>query len=87
MSLTPPFPGTQITRYEALAAFWPLRPLICIGSSMASYQRVLFPTDYSRNSENALAHAIRLTQFDHGELIFQLVVSDPVVRLTFRRAD
>jgi nucleotide-binding universal stress UspA family protein len=36
----------------------------------------LFPTDYSRNSEHAFAHAVRLTEFQKGELIIQHVVSD-----------
>ena len=43
---------------------------------MGPYRKVLFPTDYSRNSEHALAHAVRLTEFQKGELILQHVVND-----------
>jgi len=43
---------------------------------MGPYRRVLFPTDYSKNSEHAFAHAVRLTQFQKGELIIQHVVND-----------
>ena len=43
---------------------------------MGPYRKVLFPTDYSRNSEHAFAHAVRLTEFQKGELIIQHVVSD-----------
>jgi nucleotide-binding universal stress UspA family protein len=43
---------------------------------MGPYQKVLFPTDYSRNSEHAFAHAVRLTEFQKGELIIQHVVND-----------
>jgi nucleotide-binding universal stress UspA family protein len=43
---------------------------------MGPYRKVLFPTDYSRNSEHAFAHAVRLTEFQKGELIIQHVVND-----------
>jgi nucleotide-binding universal stress UspA family protein len=43
---------------------------------MGPYRKVLFPTDYSRNSEHALEHAVRLTEFQNGELIIQHVVND-----------
>ena len=43
---------------------------------MSLYRKVLFPTDYSCNSDHALAHAIRLTNFRDGELIIQHVASD-----------
>jgi len=43
---------------------------------MGPYRKVLFPTDYSSNSEHALAHAVRLTEFQNGELIIQHVVND-----------
>jgi nucleotide-binding universal stress UspA family protein len=43
---------------------------------MGPYQKVLFPTDYSKNSEHAFAHAVRLTEFQKGELIIQHVVND-----------
>lgn len=39
-------------------------------------QKVLFPTDFSENSDHALAHAMRLTNFCKGELIVQHVVND-----------
>ena len=43
---------------------------------MGPYRKVLFPTDYSRNSEHALEYAVRLTRFQKGELIIQHVVND-----------
>jgi nucleotide-binding universal stress UspA family protein len=43
---------------------------------MGPYRKVLFPTDYSTNSEHAFAHAVRLTEFQKGELIIQHVVND-----------
>jgi|GEM_PF-2429491 len=43
---------------------------------MGPYRKVLFPTDYSKNSEHAFAHAVRLTEFQKGELIIQHVVND-----------
>jgi universal stress protein A len=43
---------------------------------MGPYRKILFPTDYSRNSEHAFAHAVRLTEFQKGELIIQHVVND-----------
>ncbi len=38
------------------------------------FKKVLFPTDFSENSDRVLAHAIRLTNFHDGELIVQHVV-------------
>lgn len=43
---------------------------------MGPYRKVLFPTDYSKNSEHAFEHAVRLTEFQKGELIIQHVVND-----------
>jgi nucleotide-binding universal stress UspA family protein len=43
---------------------------------MEGIKRILFPTDFSANADHALLHAIRLADFDEGELIVQHVVSD-----------
>jgi nucleotide-binding universal stress UspA family protein len=43
---------------------------------MGPYRKVLFPTDYSKNSQHAFEHAVRLTEFQKGELIIQHVVND-----------
>jgi nucleotide-binding universal stress UspA family protein len=42
---------------------------------MVGFNKVLFPTDFSSNSSNALLHAAELTRFK-GELIIQHVVSN-----------
>lgn len=43
---------------------------------MVAFKKILFPTDFSANADKALAHAIRLADFNDGELIVQHVVSD-----------
>jgi nucleotide-binding universal stress UspA family protein len=43
---------------------------------MVPFKRILFPTDFSSNADRALAHAIRLADFDDGEVIVQHVVAD-----------
>src|SRR5215467_8113069 len=43
---------------------------------MLAFKKILFPTDFSANAEHALAHAIRLADFDDCEVIVQHVVSD-----------
>jgi nucleotide-binding universal stress UspA family protein len=43
---------------------------------MVAFKKILFPTDFSANADRALAHAIRLADFDGGEVIVQHVVSD-----------
>jgi nucleotide-binding universal stress UspA family protein len=42
---------------------------------MVELKQILFPTDFSPNADKALAHAIRLADFDDGEVIVQHVVS------------
>src|ERR1700757_1435747 len=46
------------------------------GETMVAFKKILFPTDFSPNADRALAHAIRLADFDGGEVIVQHVVSD-----------
>jgi nucleotide-binding universal stress UspA family protein len=41
---------------------------------MLALKKILFPTDFSANADHALAHAIRLANFDNGEVIVQHVV-------------
>jgi nucleotide-binding universal stress UspA family protein len=43
---------------------------------MVAFKKILFPTDFSANADRALAHAIRLADFDGGEVIVQHVVSN-----------
>ena len=43
---------------------------------MVAFKKILFPTDFSANADHALGHAIRLADFDGGEVIVQHVVSD-----------
>jgi nucleotide-binding universal stress UspA family protein len=43
---------------------------------MIAFKKILFPTDFSANADKALAHAIRLADFDDGEVIVQHVVTD-----------
>src|SRR5215470_15344307 len=43
---------------------------------MVAFKKILFPTDFSANADKALAHAIRLADFDDGEVIVQHVVTD-----------
>src|ERR1700757_79527 len=46
------------------------------GETMVAFKKILFPTDFSMNADKALAHAIRLADFDGGEVIVQHVVAD-----------
>src|ERR1051326_3916014 len=46
------------------------------GKTMIGFKKILFPTDFSANADKALAHAIRLAEFDKGEVIVQHVVGD-----------
>src|SRR5262245_16235190 len=41
---------------------------------MLALKKILFPTDFSSNADRALAHAVRLANFDSGEVIVQHVV-------------
>jgi nucleotide-binding universal stress UspA family protein len=43
---------------------------------MIGFKKILFPTDFSANADKALAHALRLAEFDKGEVIVQHVVGD-----------
>jgi nucleotide-binding universal stress UspA family protein len=43
---------------------------------MVAFKKILFPTDFSANADHALAHAIRLADFDGGEVIVQHVVGN-----------
>jgi nucleotide-binding universal stress UspA family protein len=43
---------------------------------MVAFKKILFPTDFSTNADKALAHAIRLADFDKGEVIVQHVVGN-----------
>jgi nucleotide-binding universal stress UspA family protein len=43
---------------------------------MVAFKKILFPTDFSPNADRALAHAIRLADFDNGEVIVQHVVGN-----------
>lgn len=43
---------------------------------MVAFNKILFPTDFSPNADKALAHAIRLADFDNGEVIVQHVVGN-----------
>src|SRR5262245_17210506 len=43
---------------------------------MIAFKKILFPTDFSPSAEKALAHAIRLADFNDGEVIVQHVVGD-----------
>src|SRR5438552_11456327 len=43
---------------------------------MVAFKKILFPTDFSADADKALAHAIRLAEFDKGEVIVQHVVGD-----------
>lgn len=42
---------------------------------MESFKKVLFPTDFSKNAEHALQHALRMVDVEKGEIIVQHVVS------------
>jgi nucleotide-binding universal stress UspA family protein len=43
---------------------------------MTGFKKILFPTDFSANADNALAHASRLAGFEDGEVIVQHVVGN-----------
>ena len=43
---------------------------------MIAFKKILFPTDFSANADKAVTHAIRLANFDNGEVIVQHVVGD-----------
>jgi nucleotide-binding universal stress UspA family protein len=43
---------------------------------MVTLKRILFPTDFSPNADKALAHAIRLADFNDGEVIVQHVIGN-----------
>src|SRR5438552_3559550 len=43
---------------------------------MVAFKTILFPTDFSPNADKALAHAIRIADFDGGEVIVQHVVGN-----------
>jgi nucleotide-binding universal stress UspA family protein len=43
---------------------------------MVAFKKLLFPTDFSPNADKALAHALRLAEFDNGEVIVQHVVGN-----------
>jgi nucleotide-binding universal stress UspA family protein len=43
---------------------------------MSAFKKILFPTDFSKNADHALVHAVRLADLDSGEVIIQHVVSD-----------
>ena len=43
---------------------------------MLTFKKILFPTDFSPNADKALAHAVRLADFDNGEVIVQHVVGN-----------
>jgi nucleotide-binding universal stress UspA family protein len=44
--------------------------------NMVAFKKILFPTDFSANADHALAHAIRLADFEGGEVIVQHVVGN-----------
>ena len=43
---------------------------------MITFKKILFPTDFSPNANHALLHAVRLADFNQGEVIVQHVVGD-----------
>ena len=47
---------------------------------MLAFKKILFPTDFSTTAGKALAHAIRLADFDGGEVIVQHVVGNYFVK-------
>jgi nucleotide-binding universal stress UspA family protein len=43
---------------------------------MVALKKILFPTDFSENAGHAFKHAVRLANFNSGEVIIQHVVAD-----------
>jgi nucleotide-binding universal stress UspA family protein len=43
---------------------------------MVAFKKILFPTDFSPSADKALAHAVRLADFDGGEVIVHHVVGN-----------
>jgi nucleotide-binding universal stress UspA family protein len=43
---------------------------------MMAFNKILFPTDFSPNADSALAHAVRIADYDKGEVIVQHVIGD-----------
>jgi nucleotide-binding universal stress UspA family protein len=43
---------------------------------MVTFKKILFPTDFSPNADKALAHAMRLADFNDGEVIVQHVIGN-----------
>jgi len=43
---------------------------------MVTFKKILFPTDFSPSADKALSHAVRLADFDDGEVIVQHVVGN-----------
>jgi nucleotide-binding universal stress UspA family protein len=43
---------------------------------MLAFKKILFPTDFSPGADKALAHAVRLANFDDGEVIVQHVIGN-----------
>src|SRR5438309_688169 len=62
-------------QYVQLPGASPVRPELRRGP-MNGFKKILFPTDFSANADKALAHAIRLAEFDKGEVIVQHVVGN-----------
>ena len=51
---------------------------------MASLSRILFPTDFSPEAQNALQHALMLAGIQDGEVIGQLVVGTTTGKVVSR---
>src|ERR1041384_8374128 len=80
--------SAQTSASRGFAPCWPRRNSTCNGGcvpgepeqqegkTMIGFKKILFPTDFSRNADKALAHAIRLAEFDKGEVIVQHVVGN-----------
>jgi nucleotide-binding universal stress UspA family protein len=43
---------------------------------MVAFKKLLFPTNFSESADKALSHAVRLADFEDGEVIVQHVVGD-----------
>src|SRR2546425_11901112 len=61
---------------RAIAGVSPVNLGFREGTTMIAFKKILFPTDFSANADKALAHALRLADFDGGEVIVQHVVAD-----------